>query len=153
MSDIPNATNRLKVKITKGPEPVPKKRESKLPPRDEDDDSGGDGDGSDDDWDEASIIDGHAWWESDSEDEVRLALEAFFLSETQLPRKRLAYTSYCHALKHILYHTPFSGVKAPTVSRNPSTLLSLQLDMHTTSRLLVVARLHELLCCIEHVST
>lgn len=73
---LKNATYRLKVKITKGPEPVPKKCESKLPPRDKGSDSSSDDSDTDDDWDEASIIDGHAWWEYDSEDEVRLALEA-----------------------------------------------------------------------------
>ena len=73
----PPANRVLKVKITKGPEPVPKKWESKLPPRDEDNDADGDGDDSDDSWDEASVIDGHAWWESDSEDEVRQPLGAW----------------------------------------------------------------------------
>ncbi|CAB1116179.1 unnamed protein product [Ectocarpus sp. CCAP 1310/34] len=57
----------LKVKVAHAPEPVPKKRESKLPPKSEDNWS--DDDGSGDSWDEASAIDGHAWWESDSDDE------------------------------------------------------------------------------------
>eukprot|EP00903_Cladosiphon_okamuranus_P010040 g9520.t1 len=43
----------LKVKISNAPEPVPKKHESKLPPKSEQEDDGSDGDdGSDDSWDE-----------------------------------------------------------------------------------------------------
>ncbi|CAM9903769.1 unnamed protein product [Ectocarpus sp. 6 AP-2014] len=59
----------LKVKVAHAPEPVPKKRESKLPPKSEE--SWSDDDGSEDSWDEASAIDGHAWWESGSDDEER----------------------------------------------------------------------------------
>lgn len=58
----------VKVKVVHGLEPVPKELESKLPPQSE-------GSGSDDDsdfsWDEESVIDGHAWWEVGSQDEVR----------------------------------------------------------------------------------
>lgn len=59
----------LKVKIMHAPQPVPKKLESKLPPATDvfsDSDSG-----SDTSWDEVSVIDGHAWWETGS-DEVGL---------------------------------------------------------------------------------
>ena len=59
-----------KVKISHAPEPVPKKYESKLPPVVNREDGGSDGeDDSDDSWDEASVIDGHAWWETDSNGE------------------------------------------------------------------------------------
>lgn len=61
----------LKVKISQGPEAVPKGKESKLPPAPV---LGGGDDGdsaSDTSWDEESVIDGHAWWE-DLSDEVRV---------------------------------------------------------------------------------
>lgn len=68
------------VKVVNAPEPVPKKHESKLPVMSDDEDRGSDGGGGGDDesdgsWDEASIIDGHAWWESGSEDEVCVDFE------------------------------------------------------------------------------
>lgn len=52
-----------------GFEPVPKELESKLPPKSEGSESSDDD--SDFSWDEASVIDGHAWWEVGSQDEVR----------------------------------------------------------------------------------
>lgn len=57
-----------------GPEAVPKNLESKLPPQSDGSASDGDGSDSGSEWDEASAIDGHAWWESGSEDEVSVAL-------------------------------------------------------------------------------
>lgn len=54
------------------PEPVPRGRASKLLPVPEDSSLSDDnGDEEGESWDEASAFEGHAWWESDSEDEVR----------------------------------------------------------------------------------
>eukprot|EP00752_Nemacystus_decipiens_P008983 g8020.t1 len=63
----------LKVKVSHAPEPVPKKYESKLPPASEHEDGGPDSDDdSDGSWDETSVIDGHAWWETGSNDDEEL---------------------------------------------------------------------------------
>ncbi|CAM9719376.1 unnamed protein product [Pylaiella littoralis] len=62
-------TSTLKVNVVHCPEAVPKNLESKLPPRSDGGGSVGHGSDSDSSWDEASAIDGHAWWESGSEDE------------------------------------------------------------------------------------
>lgn len=61
----------FKVKIADAPQGVPKKWEFKLPPKEEQDDDADDS-GSDTSWDEVSVIDGHSWWETGS-DEVRSA--------------------------------------------------------------------------------
>ncbi|CAM9600991.1 unnamed protein product [Ectocarpus fasciculatus] len=59
-----------KVKIVHSPEPVPRGRASKLLPVPEDSSLSDDnGDEEGESWDEASAFEGHAWWESDSEDE------------------------------------------------------------------------------------
>lgn len=60
-----------KVKIVHSPEPVPRGRASKLLPVPQDSSLSDDNDDEhDESWDEASA-NGHAWWESGSEDEVR----------------------------------------------------------------------------------
>lgn len=61
----------LKLKITNAPQPVPKEMEFKLPQAGAVDDSESDSGSSGTSWDEASIIDGHGWWETGS-DEVRV---------------------------------------------------------------------------------
>lgn len=53
----------LKLKITDAPQPVPKEKEFKLPTPKVDSVVGSDS-GSDTSWDEASMIDGHGWWET-----------------------------------------------------------------------------------------
>ena len=77
----------MKVKVSHAPEPVPKKHEAKLPPASEHEDGGSDGDDdSDGSWDEASVIDGHAWWETGSnDDEVRLLFGSALLSSPPRP--------------------------------------------------------------------
>lgn len=58
----------LKLKITNAPQPVPRKMEFKLPQASAIDDSGSDSGSSGTSWDEASIIDGHGWWETASDE-------------------------------------------------------------------------------------
>lgn len=58
----------LKLKITNAPQPVPKDKEFKLPQVGAVDDSGSDSGSSGTSWDEASIIDGHGWWETASDE-------------------------------------------------------------------------------------
>ena len=60
----------LKLKITNAPQSVPKEMEFKLPPAGAIDDGESDSGSSGTSWDEESMIDGHAWWETAS-DEVR----------------------------------------------------------------------------------
>lgn len=78
ISNAIHLLNKMKVNVVHCPEAVPKKLESKLPPRSDGSGSVGHGSDSDSSWDEASAIDGHAWWESGSEDEVRLARRALY---------------------------------------------------------------------------